>query len=127
MEKKKVPTKKGGIVAPSKRTRDEMRKVFEDSGFNFARMISGSKSGYIKLNPENLVIFNSRIYDLETFKKHCNGDILDFFKGQPLEVWYGDLDLSKDIWKLYLIALKIGTFVITRESGKPVITIHHVV
>ena len=104
--------------------KDEKRKVFEDKGFHFGRMISGSKSGYIDRYPANFAVFNSRIYDLETFEKHKNKAILDFFKGQPIEIWYGDLDLTKDLYALHLIALKIGTFVVTRESGVPIITIY---
>ena len=115
--------KKPGKIGAAQRTKEQMRKMFENNGFPFARLISGSKSGYMERFPDNLVVFNSRIYDLETFRKHCDGDILDFFKGQELEIWYGDLDLTKDIYKLYLIAISIGTFVITRETGKPVITI----
>lgn len=103
--------------------KEEKRKVFENSGFNFGRMISGSKSGYMDIYPTNLTVFNSRIYDLETFEKHKNKAILDFFEGQTYEIWYGDLDLAKDLYALYLIALKIGTFVVTRESGAPVVTI----
>lgn len=102
---------------------NEMRKVFESCGFRFGRMISSSKSGYMEKNPKNLVIFNARIYDLKTFEKHKNKEILDFFKGMEQEIWYGDLDLTKDIYELHRIALKIGTFVITRESGIPVITL----
>ena len=106
--------------------KDEKRKVFEDKGFHFGRMISGSKSGYVDRYPANFTVFNSRIYDLETFEKHKNKAILDFFEGQPIEIWYGDLDLTKDLYELYLISLTIGAFVITRESGVPVITIHSI-
>ena len=98
----------------------EMMKVFESAGFYFRRMISSSKSGYMDKNPRNLVIFNARIYDLKTFEKH-EKEIQDFFKGMEHEIWYGDLDLTKDIYALHLVALKIGTFVVTRESGVPVI------
>jgi len=103
--------------------REEKRKVFEKNGFNFARMISGSKSGYVDKYPDHLVVFNARIYDLRTFNKHKDGKIKDFFKGQELEIWYGDIDVTNDIRKLYLIAHEIGTFIITWESGNPVITV----
>lgn len=100
-----------------------LRDVFEANGFRFGRLISASKSGYLDRNPTNLAIFNARIYDFETFEKHKSKEILDFFKGQELEIWYGDLDLTKDLYALHLIAQKIGAFVVTRESGVPIVTI----
>lgn len=42
------------------------------------RMISGSKSGYRRVYPENFVIFNANL---------CT---------QKEKIWYGDLDLTKD-------------------------------
>ena len=103
---------------------EEIRGVFEANGFRFGRLISASKSGYMDRNPTNLTIFNARVYDLATFEKHKSKVILDFFKGQELEVWYGDLDLTKDLYALHLIAQKTGTFVVTRESGVPIITVY---
>ena len=101
----------------------EKSDVFSDAGFYFGRMISGSKSGYNKMFPDNKVIFNSRVYDLETYEAEKNGRIKDWFAGQSIELWYGDLDLTKDNEKLKEIANKIGTFVITTEHGDYVATI----
>lgn len=101
----------------------ETLRVFEDSGFYFARMISGSKSGYANQFPDHKVVFNARVYDLETYEKEKKNKIKDFFAGQELELWYGDLDLTLDNEKLKEIANKIGTFVITTESGTYVTTI----
>ena len=42
------------------------------------RMVGGSKSGYRKMFPDHLVIFNSNIVDKNTMEK----------------VWYGDMDLT---------------------------------
>ncbi len=102
--------------------RFDKTKAFE-SVFPFAVCL-GSKIGYPERNPDHLVIFNARVYDLETFEKHKNGKIKNWFDGQPLEIWYGDLDLSRDLHKLHMLSRKIGSFVITRESGDPVITIY---
>jgi len=53
-------------------------------------MISGSKSGYRERNPNNEVYFNANIFTLEEGK-----------------VWYGDLDLTKDLSILETIAKSI--------------------
>jgi hypothetical protein len=101
----------------------EKLRVFEDAGFRFARMISGSKTGYLDRFPDHKVVFNSRVYDLQTYEKEKDRKIKDFFAGQEIEIWYGDLDLTRDTEKLKEIANKIGTFVVTRESGDYVTTI----
>ena len=101
----------------------EKLKVFEDAGFYFGRMISGSKSYYANKFPDHEVVFNARIYDTKTYSKEKDGKIKDFFEGQAIEIWYGDLDLTRDAEKLKEIANKIGTFVITTEHGKYVSTI----
>jgi len=101
----------------------EKLKVFENSGFFFGRMVSSSKSGYMNRFPDHNVVFNSRIYDTKTYEKEKNGKIKDFFEGQKIEIWYGDLDLTIDTEKLKQIAKKIGTFVITSEHGRYITTI----
>jgi hypothetical protein len=101
----------------------ERLRAFEDAGFYFARMVSGSKSGYVGRFPDHKVVFNSRVYDLETYEKEKDHKIKDFFAGQSIEIWYGDLDLTRDTEVLKEIANKIGTFVITTESGTYVTTI----
>lgn len=101
----------------------ERRHIFEALGFYFGRLLSGSKSGYNKTFPDHKVIFNSRVYDLKTYEREKDGAIKDWFAGQPIEIWYGDLDLTIDNEKLKEIANKIGTFVITTEHGDYVATI----
>jgi len=54
------------------------------------RMISGSKSGYHKNYPNNLVIFNANV---------CT---------DRNKIWYGDLDLTLDKEKLSLLAVALG-------------------
>ena len=54
------------------------------------RMISGSKSGYRKLYPDNVVIFNSNVV-LES-------------KGK---VWWGDLDCTIDITNLINLSIEL--------------------
>lgn len=98
-------------------------EIFQKYGFNFGRMISGSKSGYHERNPENLIIFNARIYAKSDYLNNLV-DIKDFFKGQDLEIWYGDLDISKDIYKLYRIYIETNqSLVITGETGNKVLEI----
>jgi hypothetical protein len=57
--------------------------VLEGRGFNVARMISASKSGYRDSHPKNLVVFNANIVTIEGGK-----------------IWYGDLDLTEDARRL---------------------------
>jgi hypothetical protein len=57
----------------------------------FGRMISGSKSGYHKMYPNNLAIFNSNICTKSEGK-----------------VWFGDIDLTESKFELSLIAAEIG-------------------
>jgi len=96
---------------------------FECAGFPFARVISSSKSSYSNQFPDHRIVFNARIYDLETYEREKDGSIQDWFAGQSIEIWYGDIDLTKDIKKLKEIAKEIGPFVITTESGSYVTTI----
>lgn len=103
--------------------REKYKKYFEKEGLNFGRLISGSKTLYRKLNPESLVVFNARIYERKTFLRNRK-NIRDFFKGQKYEIWYGDLDLSKDLYILYDIYEKIEvSIVITTEHGKKILEI----
>lgn len=97
--------------------------AFEKYGFNFGRMLSGSKSFYRKSNPDNLIIFNARIYTQINYETNLL-DIKDFFKGQESEIWYGDINLNNDIYNLYRIYLDIREpLVITSEMGRKIITI----
>ena len=105
---------------------EKEREVFAKYNLNFSRMISASKRTYYNENKNNLIIFNARIYDEKTFEKYKNKEIKDFFDGQDIEIWYGDLDLNKDIKVLFDISreLKLG-LVITRENGESIIEIKY--
>lgn len=58
------------------------------------RMISGSKSGYRNVHPDNLVMFNGNI---------CIN------QGEPTKVWYGDIDITKSRNQLREIAVEMNT------------------
>lgn len=66
-------------------------KVLTNHGFNMARMISGSKSGYRQRYPENKVVFNANIIIPSEGK-----------------VWYGDLDITLDHEKLLEVVKEIN-------------------
>jgi len=66
----------------------------EDLGY-CGRMISGSKSGYTRNNPEGCPIFNANIVTENAGK---------FFK-----VWHGDLDLSKDFSIINKVAKQLDS------------------
>lgn len=73
--------------------------TFIDGGMHMGRMISGSKSGYIQRNPNNLVVFNANLCTKEQGK-----------------IWYGDLDITKDEKALSVLAGLLGeTVYVLRE------------
>ena len=57
------------------------------------RMMSGSKSGYCKSWPENIAVFNANVIALDQ---------------TVTKIWYGDLDITKDIDKLKDLSREIG-------------------
>ena len=79
---------------------EKYRQAFVDSGMIPGRMISWSKSGYVRMNPESRPVFNARICIL----------------GEGV-VWSGDLDIVKDREKLEEIAIALEkNLFILRES-----------
>lgn len=71
---------------------DRAREASAKLGLHHGRMISGSKSGYRREHPENVVVFNACIA----------GD-------DGAELWWGDLDLTVDEPKLLALAAELGT------------------
>jgi hypothetical protein len=69
---------------------NDILKVFEQNGFYNGRMISGSKSGYRNMHPNNKVVFNA--------------NVITKSKGK---VWYGDIDITIDEENLKKIANEI--------------------
>jgi hypothetical protein len=63
-----------------------MFEIFKENGLVMGRMLSGSKSFYNQQNPNNIVVFNSNV-------------VVDGNK-----VWHGDLDITKDLDKLFKIS-----------------------
>ena len=61
-------------------------------GWN-GKMISGSKSGYMKNKPNNLVVFNANVIA-----------IVD----KPEKIWYGDLDLTLSLDKIKELSNQAG-------------------
>jgi len=68
---------------------DNVKSALCDAGFNCGRMISGSKSHYLSIYPNNEVYFNANIV-VEGYGK-C---------------WFGDLDITRDRKTLQKIANK---------------------
>jgi hypothetical protein len=69
--------------------------------FHMGRMISGSKSGYRKKNPDSQPVFNARIWNNEGGK------------------WWGDLDLILDSDVIQEVAneCKTDLYVLTESSA----------
>ena len=59
----------------------------------YGAMISGSKSGYVRLYPKNIAIFNSNI---------CAG---------PKKIWWGDIDLTLSKDKLIELSKELNDVV----------------
>ena len=94
--------------------RKSIEDSFKEKGLHLGRMIGHSKSGYGMIYPENLPIFNALIFDSEEYKKS---------RGKCESIWHGDLDLNRDIEKLYRISLEHGSLLITYENKNKLLEI----
>ena len=76
--------------------------LFQNSHLAVGRMISGSKSGYRSMYPDNEVYFNANIFTKEG------------------KVWFGDLDLTKEDAALQSIAdeSKKTLYVLSEMDGR---------
>jgi hypothetical protein len=68
-----------------------LQKLMEDNGLYMSRLLSMSKSGYKRNNPDSVCFFNANLITLKEGK-----------------FWYGDIDLTKDGLLLKKIANQIG-------------------
>ncbi len=68
----------------------QITKAVEVMG-HMGRMISGSKSGYDRDHPGNVVVFNANLCTRSSGK-----------------VWFGDLDVTRDKEKLIRLSLELG-------------------
>jgi hypothetical protein len=80
-----------------------MSNFFIKEGFNLGRMVSFSKSSYREKYPDNEVYFNANIFVLGEGK-----------------IWYGDVDVTKDMTSLQNIAREIGKdlYVLSEMDGR---------
>ena len=78
-------------------------QAFKNYGMIEGRMISGSKSLYRSMHPENVVYFNANIFTLSEGK-----------------VWWGDLDLTldEDILKNIAESMREDLFVLREMDGR---------
>lgn len=74
--------------------REEITQIIERVLGYSGRMISGSKSGYRKVYPENVPVFNANIIIEDA--------------GKYVKVWHGDVDLTVDAEKLLKSSEKTG-------------------
>ena len=70
-----------------------------EKGFHDGRMISGSKSGYRRNNPDSIPVFNARIWT------------------PTGEHWWGDLDLARDGEALQKVANECKTELYVLREG----------
>ena len=80
-----------------------IQESFINHNYHNGRMISGSKSFYREMNPDNTVYFNANIFTLEEGK-----------------IWYGDIDFTKDEEILNKIAkeIKQDLYIIRELEGR---------
>jgi hypothetical protein len=80
-----------------------MKEIFKENGLSNGRMISATKSGYRKQYPDNEVYFNANVFTLGGGK-----------------IWYGDLDLDRDMEKLQSAAESLGKdlFILKESDGR---------
>jgi len=92
-------------------TKEEILEMYSDVfakfGIKIGRMISGSKSGYHRLNPDNEVFFNANIFIKDSLKS-------------GMKVWWGDLDYTLDFDALIEIAGEINKdlFILREMDGR---------
>ena len=81
----------------------ELFEIFTKKGLNPGRMISGSKSLYLRMYPNHTVIFNGNIFTEKRGK-----------------VWWGDLDLTRDTEILEEIANEAqeNLYILPESSGR---------
>ncbi len=82
--------------------KEDLYKIAEGHLGMRGKMISFSKSGYAKKNPDNLVVFNSNV---------CTDEG---------KVWYGDLDVTLSYDALSDLARETGktVYVLTEMDGR---------
>lgn len=81
----------------------DMYEIFMSNHLNPGRMISGSKSGYMREHPDNLISFNANIV-IETRGK----------------IWHGDLDVTSDYENLEKVAetLEEPLYILREHDGR---------
>ena len=82
--------------------KEDLYKIAEEHLGMRGKMISSSKSGYVKRNPDNLVVFNSNV---------CTDEG---------KIWYGDLDVTLSYDALSDLARETGktVYVLTESDGR---------
>ena len=81
-----------------KTSEQKISQTFENQELRCGRMISYSKSLYVRNNPKGQPVFNANIVHKDLGK-----------------IWYGDLDLTIDSEKLQAIANELGELSVLRE------------
>lgn len=81
----------------------ELTKALNDAGFYDGQMIGGSKTLYSRAHQGEKFYFNACIYAIGDDKK-------------PLQIWYGDINLTKSMGALIKVAAKTNqAFYVTPE------------
>ncbi|MDP2673172.1 MAG: hypothetical protein Q8O84_05150 [Nanoarchaeota archaeon] len=117
-------------------------KLLKSKGFAMKRKIGPSKTNYLKENGENLVVSNAMVYEKELYYKIKNLEFSSvirttkkgnseqekrnrrWYKREYRNVWWGDLDLSKDIKKLYDAIRWKKDVIITYKNGDKILELN---
>ena len=117
-------------------------KLLKSKGFVMKRKIDHSKTNYSRENEENLVVFNAMIYEKELYYKIKNLEFSSvirttkkgnsgqekrnrrWYQREYRNIWLGDLDLSKDIKKLYDAIRWKKDIIITHKNGDKILELN---
>ena len=117
-------------------------KLLKSKGFAMKRNIDHSKTNYSRENEENLVLFNAMIYEKELYYKIKNLEFPSvicttkkgnsgqekrnrrWYQREYRNIWLGDLDLSKDIKKLYDAIRWKKDIIITHKNGDKILELN---
>jgi galactokinase/mevalonate kinase-like predicted kinase len=78
-------------------------EIFDKHGMVSGRMVGGSKTGYMTMRPNNVVVFNANVITEKSGK-----------------VWFGDLDITRESDELKAIADELGEdlYILSEHSAR---------
>ncbi len=96
----------------NERSEEYAAKAVEILGMN-GRLISQSKGSYLNANPKNIVVFNANICIVDSAPISDLRALIGWIspKHTTEKIWFGDIDVTRDVLKLQKLADELGTCV----------------